>query len=145
MQFSLHTTDEAARRALIPARTWSLAQIAEFGDRFFEPGDRKITLNFAPARHSPLDAERLAELFSPERFLVKLTPINPTAAATAARIEGLIDPEDEAACRAIAGRFEALGFETILSIGPLRENEIGSNCGMYVARMRSEQRLAGLV
>jgi 23S rRNA (adenine2503-C2)-methyltransferase len=144
MQFSVHSTDETERRALIPCRTWSLAQIAAYGDRFFEPGDRKITLNFAPARQSPLAAERLAGLFSPERFLVKLTPINPTAAARAARIEGLIDPEDEAACRAIASRFEALGFETILSIGPLRENEIGSNCGMYVARMRSEQQIVAL-
>jgi 23S rRNA (adenine2503-C2)-methyltransferase len=145
MQFSVHTTDEAVRRTLIPSPTWSLEQIADFGDRFFEPGDRKITLNFAPAKHSPLEAERLSRLFSPDRFLVKLTPVNPTAAALAARIEGLIDPDDEAACRAIAGRFEALGFETILSIGPLRENEIGSNCGMYVARMRSEERVAAIV
>lgn len=141
LQFSVHSTDEGARRELIPARTWSLAQIAAFGDRFHEPGDRKLTLNFAPRPRTPLEPERLAELFSPERFLVKLTPINPTAAATRAGISGLIDPDDEAGCRAIAERFEALGFETILSIGALRENEIGSNCGMYVARFDRELEL----
>ena len=140
MQFSVHSTDEQARREAIPARTWRLEQIAAFGERFFEPGDRKITLNFAPSREAPLHPSRLAGLFDPERFLVKLTPINPTAAATRSGISGLIDPEDEVGCLAIASRFEALGFETILSIGALRENEIGSNCGMYVARLGSALR-----
>jgi 23S rRNA (adenine2503-C2)-methyltransferase len=142
LQFSVHTTDDSARREAIPARTWSLERIAAFGDRFHEPGDRKLTLNFAPRQRTPLSPERLAELFSPERFLVKLTPINPTAAATRAGISGLIDPDDEAGGRAIAERFEALGFETIVSIGALRENEIGSNCGMYVARLDRELRRA---
>jgi 23S rRNA (adenine2503-C2)-methyltransferase len=136
MQFSVHTTDERARRTLIPAKTWSLGEIAAFGDRFFDEGDRKITLNFAPALKTPLDPTVLAGLFSPDRFLVKLTPINPTRAAKRAGLSGLIDPTDEAGCLAIRGRFEALGFETILSIGALEENEIGSNCGMYVARVR---------
>lgn len=139
MQFSVHSTDEQARREAIPARTWRLEQIAAFGDRFFEPGDRKITLNFAPSHQAPLHPSRLAGLFDPARFLVKLTPVNPTAAATRAGITGLIDPDDEIGSRAIAARFEALGFETILSIGALRENEIGSNCGMYVARLRSDR------
>jgi 23S rRNA (adenine2503-C2)-methyltransferase len=132
MQFSLHSTDETARRALVPVRTWSLEEMARYGDRFFEPGDRKVTLNFAPARRLPLEPDRLAGLFSPERFAVKLTPINPTAASVEAGLTGLLDPADEGMCRAVAGRFEALGYETILSIGELRENEIGSNCGMLV-------------
>jgi len=140
MQFSVHTTDDRARREAIPARTWSFKEIAAFGERYFEPGDRKITLNFAPSRRAQLDPSRLSGLFDPERFLVKLTPINPTAAATKAGISGLIDPANEDACRAIAAGFEALGFETILSIGALRENEIGSNCGMYVARLGSTRR-----
>ncbi len=135
LQFSVHTTDEQARRTLVPVRTWSLEQTAEFGDRFFETGDRKITLNFAAARGLPLEPKKLASLFSKDRFLVKLTPINPTKAAIQSGLESLIDPADEDACRAVAESFRAEGFETILSIGDLRENAIGSNCGMYVTRM----------
>jgi 23S rRNA (adenine2503-C2)-methyltransferase len=135
MQFSVHTTDDAARRRLVPARTWGLARMAAFGDRFFEPGDRRITLNFAPAVGFPLDPEVLAPVFSPERFMVKLTPINPTFAARHAGLTGAIDPSDPGACEAIVGRFERLGYETVLSIGELEENEIGSNCGMYVAAL----------
>jgi 23S rRNA (adenine2503-C2)-methyltransferase len=139
MQFSVHTTCPEARRRLVPIRTWPLERIAACGDRFFESGDRKISLNFAPARGLPLEPEVLAPLFSPERFLVKLTPINPTAATKRSGLVGAIDPADEDACRAAVESFESLGYETILSIGDLRENQIGSNCGMYVERMRRDR------
>jgi 23S rRNA (adenine2503-C2)-methyltransferase len=134
LQFSLHSTCEVARRALVPARTWSFAQMARYGERFTSAGDRKVTLNFAPARGTPLDPGALARVFDPGLFVVKLTPINPTAAARRAGLEGLVDPADPQACEALAARFEGAGYETILSIGEPGENEIGSNCGMYVAR-----------
>jgi len=132
LQFSLHTTDEGARRRLVPARTWTLAEMAAYGDTFFSPGDRKVTLNFAPARTLPLEPECLTPHFSPERFLIKLTPINPTRMAERSGLEGLIDPCDEEGNALVAERFRSAGYETILSIGELAENEIGSNCGMHV-------------
>ncbi len=139
MQFSLHTTCDVARSELIPIRTMELPQIAAYGDRFFRVGDRKVTLNFAPATGYPLDPQRLAELFSPERFAIKLTPINPTKAAERSGLVGVIDPADPAGYQAVVDRFTSAGFDTILSIGELRENQIGSNCGMYVAELEMEK------
>lgn len=133
LQFSLHSTCERARRDLVPARTWSFSEMARFGERFTARGDRKVTLNFAPARGAPLDPGALAQVFDPRLFLVKLTPINPTAAAGRSGLVGLLDPADPRGCEAVAARFRATGFDTILSIGELGENEIGSNCGMYVS------------
>lgn len=130
MQFSLHTTSEARRRDLVPARTWTFAQMSAWSLRFRRPEDRKVTLNFAPARGCPLEPERLLEHFPASEFLVKLTPINPTRSARASGLAGLIDPADPAACETIAARFRVSGYETILSIGELEENSIGSNCGM---------------
>jgi 23S rRNA (adenine2503-C2)-methyltransferase len=134
MQFSIHTTDDEARRKLIPIKTLSLEQIAAYGDKFFKDGDRKITLNFATAKGFPLDPSRLTRHFSPNRFIIKLTPINPTEAAKASGFESLVDPTDNDACQKAVERFTQYGFETILSIGELDENEIGSNCGMYISR-----------
>jgi 23S rRNA (adenine2503-C2)-methyltransferase len=136
MQLSVHTTDDRARRELVPARTLGLAEMAELGERFFAPGDRKVTLNFAPAVGLPLDPAALRPLFRPEVFAVKLTPVNPTRAARAAGLVGAVDPLDAQTCRAIARRFEEQGYDVILSIGDLRENAIGSNCGMYVGAVR---------
>jgi len=132
LQLSLHSTSEEARQLLIPARTWSFAEMAAYGGRFFAPGDRKLTLNFAPARGLPLDPAALRRVFSPELFLVKLTPINPTLASSRSGLSGLIDPQQPAASEEIAESFRRVGFETLLSIGELDENRIGSNCGMCV-------------
>jgi 23S rRNA (adenine2503-C2)-methyltransferase len=132
MQFSIHTTCESVRRRLIPARIWSFAEIASWSGRFFSRGDRRITLNFAPAKGLPLDPHRLKDWFGPEIFAVKLTPINPTNAAMRSGLAGLIDPADPGACERIADEFRDAGYETILSIGEADENRIGSNCGMSV-------------
>jgi len=131
MQLSIHTTDEAARRRLVPTRTLSLVEMAALGARFFAPGDRKVTLNFAPAVGLPLDPDALAA-FDPAVFAIKLTPINPTRAALASGLRGVIDPLDGPRCAEVVASFERRGFDVILSIGDLRENAIGSNCGMYV-------------
>lgn len=134
MQFSVHATGEALRRRLVPVPTWSLEEMARYGERFWRPGDRKITLNFAPAKGCVPDPVALRAVFDPERFLIKLTPINPTRAARRAGLDGLIDPHDPAACERVAASFGEAGFEVLLSIGELRENQIGSNCGMFVSR-----------
>jgi len=142
MQFSVHTTDDEARQKLVPMKTLSLAEMAEAGERFYAPKDRKVTLNFAPAVGLPLDPGALRPLFRPEVFAIKLTPINPTAAAAASGLSAVIDPLDEAANRETVRRFEDRGYDVILSIGDLRENAIGSNCGMYVASMRRRASIA---
>jgi 23S rRNA (adenine2503-C2)-methyltransferase len=138
LQFSVHTTDDQARRTLVPASTWSLEEMGRYGQRFVAPGDRRVTLNFAPVRGLPLDPIRLRRVCSPDTFLVKLTPLNPTRAAASARLVGLIDPAAPCACEEIAARFRAVGYDTLVSIGELRENDIGSNCGMYVKERESQ-------
>ncbi|MHB8873308.1 MAG: radical SAM family protein [Myxococcaceae bacterium] len=136
MQFSVHSTDELARRRLVPVKCWSFADIAEYGRRFYEPGDKKITLNFAAARGEPLDPKVLLQYFDPGKFVVKLTPINPTLAAAASGLVSLLDPCDLPGAQTVAAGFERAGYQTILSFGEVRENDIGSNCGMYVAGAR---------
>jgi 23S rRNA (adenine2503-C2)-methyltransferase len=133
MQFSLHTTSETRKIDLIPVPTWTFAEMSEWGEGFVGPGDRKIALNFAPVDGYPLEPEAVSSSFSPDVFLVKLTPVNPTRSATLRGIRGSIDPHRPARAEAVAESFRNAGFETILSIGELRENSIGSNCGMFVS------------
>ena len=71
--------------------------------------------------------------YSHRHFAVKLTPINPTRSALRARLLGRVDPDAPEPTADLVARFRAAGYETILSIGELRENQIGSNCGMYAA------------
>jgi 23S rRNA (adenine2503-C2)-methyltransferase len=110
--------------------------MASYGRRFRRNGDQKITLNFPAARGVPVDPEKVGRVFSPDEFLIKLTPVNPTARAGANRITSRIDPERPETGRELQDAFEREGFRVLLSIGETEENAIGSNCGMFVSETR---------
>ena len=131
-QFSLHTTDAALRDRLIPVRKWSFAEMAAYGERFWATGDRKITLNFALARQNPLEASVLLQHFSPEKFLVKITPLNPTYRALQNNLVSYIDPGEPDPRSEIVVSLHSAGYEVIVSIGETEENQVGSNCGQYL-------------
>lgn len=130
LQFSIHTTDDKLRDWLIPTTKWNLKQIADYGEAFYEEIDRKITLNFALAKDMPVDENLLLRYFSPEKFVIKITPINPTFTAFENKIYSYIKTENEK--YEIIERLKSAGYEVILSIGELEENKIGSNCGQYI-------------
>jgi 23S rRNA (adenine2503-C2)-methyltransferase len=136
LQFSLHTTDLEKRDWLLPPKKWDFRRIAEYGERFFSEGGRKVTLNFALAEGMPLDAAALFRHFDPKKFLVKLTPVNPTCEADRSGLKSSIvkgvEPE-----RVISPLRDA-GYEVLLSIGELEENHIGSNCGQFIKRYLEE-------
>ncbi|MFH0799415.1 MAG: radical SAM protein [Pseudomonadota bacterium] len=134
MQFSLHTTDESLRGKLMPVKKWSFENIAEYGDRFYSEGDRKIALNFALAKDAPVEPCILAEYFDPAKFLIKITPVNPTHTAAKNNISSLLDPQLPDADHPLARDLCAAGFEVIVSLGETEENLIGSNCGQYLRR-----------
>lgn len=132
LQFSIHTTDSDLRDRLIPVKKWDFARIAEYGERFYETGDRKITLNFALASNSELDPQLLRHYFNPDRFLIKITPLNPTYKANQNNLSSYIDPNQHHPGRDIRDKLQEFGYDVIISIGEVTENYIGSNCGQYV-------------
>lgn len=129
MQFSIHSTDEEQRDWLIPVKKMSFSEISKYGNEFFRHGERKVTLNFALAKDSKLEPEVLAKYFDPDIFLVKITPVNPTYSAGRNKIETFFeDKRHDILLEKIAEK----GYDCILSIGELEENQIGSNCGQFV-------------
>jgi 23S rRNA (adenine2503-C2)-methyltransferase len=136
LQYSIHTTDQEKRRELIPVRTWTFEQMAAFGERFCRPseGDRKVTLNFAPVMGYSIDPMVIRESFDPDRFLIKLTPLNPTLRSSEGGMRSVIDPDSPQTGQALIDEFTREGFEVILSIGKVEENMIGSNCGQFIQR-----------
>jgi 23S rRNA (adenine2503-C2)-methyltransferase len=125
---------------LIPARIWNFEKIAEYGARFYEEGDRKLTLNFALAKNMPVDEEVLVRYFPPDLFLIKITPLNPTYQAEKHKLTTYIDPHGEGVDYEVVQRLRAKGYEVIVSIGEPEESHIGSNCGQYLHRYLSEER-----
>jgi len=140
LQFSVHSTDDQARDWLIPVKKWSFEEIAAYGRRFADGGGKKITLSFALAEGLPVDPNLLSKCFSPDAFLIKITPVNPTIQAARNRISSLVPhPDGERIISSLRGA----GYEVVLSIGELEENRIGSNCGMYIAAYEKTRQLTG--
>ena len=80
LQLSINTTDERARRLMFNNNAYTLERIAhEMNFILGRSGlkGRKIALNFALSDYD-IDAGKLLNLFNPEHFLCKLTPMHMT-------------------------------------------------------------------
>ena len=132
LQFSVQSTSERDRARLIPVPHWSLSELARFGESFFEPGDRKVVLNFALAKNVDFTPRRIQEHFSPEVFAIKLTPVNPTARGRTLGFQTLLRSQQDEPVRAAGEALQILGYDVVFSVGDAREDEIGSNCGQAV-------------
>lgn len=139
LQFSIHTTDTEKRKTIIPVKVWDFDRIARYGERFHNKGDRKITLNFALAEDMPMDPDTMIDHFSPEIFVIKVTPVNPTCSAKRNKITSHIVPGREN--YEILEALEKRGYDVILSIGELKENDIGSNCGQHIMNYMREKEI----
>ena len=133
LQFSVNSTDEVVRDRVMPVRKWRLEDIARYGEDFFREGDRKVVLNFALAEDWPLNVDWLAGLFDPDRFIIKITPLNPTIRAAEEGIRTVLYTDRQNACERVVEDLGSRGFETIISIGSDEEMAIRSNCGQAVA------------
>lgn len=78
LQFSINSTDDEQRNEMFSGNSLPLNDIAEIGRLLQDPKGRKYALNFALADNYIVDAEKLAMLFNPNKFMVKITPLHKT-------------------------------------------------------------------
>lgn len=137
LQFSINTTDEAARRKWMSIPGMTFAEIAEYGARFAVIGGRKPVLNFALSETSVLDPEALRRNFPPEYFAIKITPLNPTVKGEKNGMKTILRSPKSIGIAPVVEEIRSLGYETILSLGDGREDWVGSNCGQSVRARRA--------
>ena len=77
-QFSVHSTDNKVRNALLSDKSLQLADIADIGEKMPVPKGMKYALNFAVGDKLVIDVEKINELFDKNKFMIKLTPIHAT-------------------------------------------------------------------
>lgn len=131
MQFSIHTTDVEKRNKIIPVRKMTFEEMAVIGKKMYKNGFRKIALNFALMKDSPLEVSVLKKYFSPELFMLKLTPVNPTYSKLRNEVESFFNAYEEDK-NYLIDEIKSAGYDVILSIGEKDENLVGSNCGQFI-------------
>jgi 23S rRNA (adenine2503-C2)-methyltransferase len=145
LQFSVNSTDEGTRDSMMPVKKWSCRQIAEFGEQWYSPGDRRVVLNFALARGVEVDPGALARHFTPQCFMVKLTPVNPTESALRSGFRTVLSGANPDGAAGLVEELGRLGFECVVSIGDDREIAIGSNCGQAAYAVLRREGAQGMI
>lgn len=139
LQLSINSTDEAERDDMFSGSALPLADIASIMATMPDPVGRKYTLNFAIAEYT-IDADLLARLFPPSRFICKITPMHKTAMALDHGIETRGDYTEPYPYDDYEARLKAAGFEVLVFIASREEDESRITCGNAILGLRKKGR-----
>lgn len=129
LQFSINSTDDAQRDYLFSGNSLSLEEIAKIGRELPMPKGRKYALNFALADDSIIDGKRLRELFDPEKFMCKITPLHRTASCEQNGIATTDGYELFTPYKAVEEDLKANGFDVIVFVPSYDEDNGLITCG----------------
>lgn len=132
LQFSINSTDERQREYLFSGNSHDLRTISDIGKALPKPLGRKYALNFALADDSVIDGERLRELFDPEKFMCKITPLHRTASCEQNHIATTDGYELFTPYRAVEEDLKAHGFDVIVFVPSYDEDNGLITCGNAV-------------
>ena len=128
LQFSINSTSDQERDIMFSGNSHTLKEISELGKAIPDPIGRKITLNFAVADYE-IDAQKLAELFDPNKFLVKLTPMHKTDTALANAVKTAGEYTTLAPYKHHEEALKAAGFDVLVFVASKEEDEGRITCG----------------
>lgn len=129
LQFSINTTDDELRKELFSDNSLSLEEISKIGDMLETPKGRKYALNFALGDKFKVNAEKLRDLFKPNKFMVKITPIHLTNACKQNHIETSKGYFNYKPYRDIENNLKKVGFDVLVFIPSIEEDTSRITCG----------------
>lgn len=127
LQISINSTDENERQIMFNNNARTLEEISDIMKGIIPVG-RKITLNFIVADYI-IDCDKLAKLFSPELYIIKLTPMHKTITAIKNNVKTKGDYTTPIPYKELEERFKKCGFETLVFIASRDEDEGRITCG----------------
>ncbi|MDD5358300.1 MAG: Fe-S-oxidoreductase [Candidatus Nanoarchaeia archaeon] len=137
LQLSINSTSEQEREMMFSHNALPLYDISYIMNKQPDPVGRKYTLNFAIAEYT-IDAERLAKLFPPSRFICKLTPMHKTNAALRNGIKTIGDYTESYPYEQYEQELKSAGYEVLVFIASKEEDESRITCGNAILSDRKE-------
>ena len=129
LQFSINSTDDTQRDYQFNKKSLSLAEISALAKMLPHPVGRKYTLNFAVTKDTVLDAARLTELFDPNMFIVKITPIHETNSAVKNGFDVTTSYDDYDVYRQFEQPLVKMGWDVIVFVPSHEEDSDRITCG----------------
>jgi 23S rRNA (adenine2503-C2)-methyltransferase len=128
LQLSINSTSDKERELMFSGNAMTLRAAAELMAGMPFPRGRKYTLNFAIAGWE-IDANKLAQLFDPDRFIVKLTPMHKTETALLKGIKTEGDCTSTEPYEHIEEALKKVGFDVLVFIASEEEDLGRITCG----------------
>lgn len=132
LQFSINSTDDEQRNYLFSGNSLLLSEIAEIGRLIPDPIGRKYALNFALSDTTIIDAEKLAFLFDPRKFMVKITPLHETKACENNNLHTSDGYKSFVPYQKIESDLKKAGFDVIVFVPSYDEDGGLITCGNAV-------------
>ena len=132
LQFSINSTDEAQRQLMFAGDSISIIELSEFAKKMPDPLGRKYCLNFALASDYNVDAEVLKNLFDPEKFMVKITPIHNNQSCKKNGIETLGGYDSYHPYKDAEQSLKEAGFDVLVFVPSMDEEDGLVTCGNLV-------------
>lgn len=129
LQFSINSTSDEQRLDMFSGSSLSLEKISTIGKYLPDPKGRKYALNFALADEYEVDAERLLSLFSPKKFMVKVTPLHNTDSCIDNDIKTSNGYEAYTPYQDVEKRLIAVGFDVLVFVPSIDEDMGRITCG----------------
>lgn len=141
LQISINSTDDAQREDMFGGAALSLDGIAKLAESFPAPVSRKYCLNFAYSTDFVIDAQRVADLFDPEHWMCKITPIHNNNACRENGIETVGGYETFRPYEKPERDLIEAGFDTLVFVPSIDEEDGLVTCGNAVlggSQMKSD-------
>lgn len=133
-QISINTTNDELRQKSMSHNTMSLSEISEMLKNL-RPKGRKIALNFA-LTGDEINENKLFELFSPEYFMCKLTPVHNTNACIENGIKTYDGYKKYYPYKDIEERLKRVGFDVLVFVPSKEEEEGKITCGNAILSIK---------
>lgn len=132
LQLSINSTNENQRNEMFNNGVYSLQELSEMTTRFPDPLGRKYCLNFAYSDDFEIDAWKLAALFNPEKFMVKITPIHNNRACQENGIQTSDGYNSYAPYSGVEQSLKDAGFDVLVFVPSMDEEDGLVTCGNLV-------------
>ena len=129
LQLSINSTSEKQRQDMFNGNALTLEQISDIVKYLPMPRGRKYALNFALADNYEVNAEKLRDLFSPKKCMVKITPLHVTHSCKENNIKTSGGYTSYVPYQKVEEELIKMGFDVLVFVPSMDEDESRITCG----------------
>lgn len=131
-QFSINSTDEAQREYMFNGNQLDLVSFSKIAAKMPTPISRKYCLNFAYCTDYTIDAQKVADLFDKDKFMIKITPIHNNPESIQNNIKTVGGYDSYAPYKKPEEDLKAKGFDVLVFVPSMDEEEGLVTCGNLI-------------